>query len=84
MTNAEPIEMLTSVERVFRGAHSSRVLAKASRLRELSSRVVSEFGHVLSSDVVGKFVLAGRQNQHAGRARSPESNSRISTQFSSN
>ena len=73
MMTVDSIEMLASVEREFRGARASRVLAKASRVRELSKGVASEIVHVFSSDAAGKFVLAGRQNQHARRARSPES-----------
>src|SRR5204863_7387795 len=42
--------------RKLRGAHASRVWAKPSRVRELSSKLVS----------------ARRRNQHARRARSPD------------
>ena len=48
--------------RSFRVARSSRTLAKASRLRELSRRDVSDFGHLIRGDASGKFVLARRQN----------------------
>ncbi len=56
---------------IFRGARASRVLAMAFRHRELphASNVGSARHH---SARRGKFVSAGRQNQHAGRARSPE------------
>ncbi len=57
---------------MFRGARASRVLAKASRLRELSKRSVSDFVHRIRSGAAGKFVETGRLNQHARRARYPD------------
>ncbi len=59
-------------ERELRGARASRVPAKASRLRKLPSRIIAVFVHTISTGAVGKFVSAGRRNQHARRARSPE------------
>ena len=57
----------------FRVARASRALAKASRQRELSKRVASNFVHLAGSDTAGKFVLAVRQIQRSGRACYPES-----------
>ncbi len=56
----------------FRGPRSSRALAKASRLRELSKSIVNPL-RVSFSEIVaaGKFVLAGRQNQRSGRTCYP-------------
>ena len=55
-----------------RGARASRVLAMASRHRELPHAAESRIGHAFPWACRRKSVLAGRQNQHAGRARSPE------------
>ena len=46
-------------------------LAKASRLRELPSRIAPVCVHAISLDTAAKFVLAGRQDQHTRRACSP-------------
>ncbi len=80
----EPTNNLWRPAQNFRGARASRVLAKASRLRELPCGVAAELVHPFPYDAAGKFVLAGRQNQHAGRARSTESAARIPTPFSTN
>ena len=37
------------------------MLAKASRLRELSKRIASNFVHLIRSDAAGKFVSANRK-----------------------
>ena len=47
-------------------------VARASRLRELSKRIAQDFVHLIRSDAAGKFVSAGRRNQHARHARYPE------------
>ena len=57
---------------VIRVARASRVLAKASRLRGLLARIASDFVYRICSGAAGKFVSAGRRNQHARRARYPE------------
>ena len=63
-----PLEI--SVDRFRRGAHASRVLAKSSRLRALphAPNAGSARHH---STRLGKFVVSGRHDQHAGRVRSP-------------
>ena len=52
----------------FWGAHASRVLAKAFRLRELSW----SFAIYTYYEPKEKFVSAERRNQHSARVRSPE------------
>ena len=68
-----PLEI--SVDRFRRGAHASRVLAKSSRLRALphAPNAGSARPH---STRLGKFVVSGRHDQHAGRVRSPENRER--------
>ena len=56
----------------FRGAYASRVLAAASRRRELSWCAVLKSAHRSSFERLRKCVSAGRRNQHAGRVCSPE------------
>jgi len=50
-------------------AHASRVLAKASGIRELSFSIR---GVARASNAQAKFVSAGRRNQHARGVRYPE------------
>ena len=55
--------------RIVWGAHASRVLARASRDRELSFEVVNARPGGAAEN---KIVSARRRNQHARRVRSPE------------
>ncbi len=65
----------------FRVARSSRVSAKASRLRELPSRVAADIADDISTDAAGKFVLAGRQDQTRGTRALPGIHGAPFTQF---
>ena len=46
------------------------MLVLASRQNELSSHVSTDFVHRITGDAAGKFVEAGRLNQHARATRS--------------
>ena len=61
------------VRSVIWGAYASRVLVLASRQDELPCRIAGERVRGIGRRTLGKFVSAGRRNQHAGRVCSPDS-----------